>query len=71
MTNIIDFPKKKFDVNFVLPDDKVIHVRKPKSDLIELSITGTQGIASLRAYNLKQAQDMVCEIFPYSSIHFS
>lgn len=71
MNNVIEFPKKTFKVKFVLPDDKVIRVNKQDVDLVELKISGTQGIASLSACSLVQAQHIVSKIFPDSNIHFT
>jgi len=71
MSNVVEFPKKTFKVRFVLPDEKVIHVRKQNTELVELSITGTQGIASLHACSQIQAQYIVSKLFPDSDIQFT
>lgn len=64
MTNVIEFPKKQYQIRFAIPNCKVIQVRKTSDDYIKIEYDENGGIAHTEAINLYHAQDIVKRILP-------
>ncbi len=69
MSNIIDFPTGfEFKVLFELPEDKILHMNKTKSDNCDIEIDGQYGTATVCALTNNRAIDTLLKVFPAAII---
>jgi len=69
MNNVIDFPPGfEFKVLFELPEDKILHMNKTKSDNCKIEIDGQYGTATVSALTNNRAVDALLKVFPAAII---
>lgn len=68
MNKVINFPEREFKVQFELPANKIVNIRKKAKDKIKLELSEKGSFAYVQAINLAHAQDIAKRVLPDSII---
>lgn len=68
MNKVINFPEREFKVQFELPANKIVNIRKKAKDKIKVQVSDDTSVAIVQAINLYHAQDIVKRVLPDSII---